>query len=151
MFLIYTRKKIPSQFAIFLCTGARKLFPFLFSYSKGKKIIVNESMQTKTRDKKSEICFFMCHNSNQANQYNVKFYPCLVRHEEDHHIFYYLSFLIYSTIICIIFLIYYHQDERGGMLCSFLKKLAGSTFVFTCTNRSKLFLKYLVPQILACL
>jgi len=149
MFLIYTR-------------NARKLFPFLFSYSKGKKRIVNESMQTKTRDKKSEIFFFMCHNSstiiNQTfihpyllNQYNVKFYPCLVRHEEDNHIFYYLSFLIYSTIICIIFLIYYHQDERGGMLCSFLKKLAGSTFVFTCTNRSKLFLKYLVPQILACL
>lgn len=34
---------------------------------------------------------------------------------------------------------------RGGMLCSFLKKLLGSTAVFTLTNLSKLSLKYLTP------
>uniref|UniRef100_A0A6N2K6G2 Uncharacterized protein n=1 Tax=Salix viminalis TaxID=40686 RepID=A0A6N2K6G2_SALVM len=43
------------------------------------------------------------------------------------------------------------RDERGGMLCSFLKRLVGSTLVFTDTNLSKLLSKYLIPQILACL
>jgi len=43
-----------------------------------------------------------------------------------------------------------HHGEKGGMLCSFLKKFAGSTSVFTRTNLSKLFLKYFLPQMLAC-
>jgi len=66
---------MPSQFATFLCTGARKLFPFLFSYSKGKKRTVNESMQTKIRDKKSEKKNFMCHNSSTIiNQTFIHFF-----------------------------------------------------------------------------
>lgn len=36
-----------------------------------------------------------------------------------------------------------------GMLCSCLKKFAGSTVVFTWTSLLKLFLKYLKPQTLA--
>lgn len=46
----------------------------------------------------------------------------------------------------------HHFEETGriGMLCSCLKKLSGSTLLFTFTNLSKLSLKYLFPQELAC-
>lgn len=60
---------------------------------------------------------------------------------------------IYNYVLPLIFSSYAfnHQDEKGGMLCSFLKKLAGSTSVFMRTSLSKLFLKYFLPQMLACL
>lgn len=41
--------------------------------------------------------------------------------------------------------LFLHQDGLIGILCSYVKKLSGSTDVFTRTNLSKLFLKYLIP------